>query len=212
MSREAFRIIVLASAALALQACASVKVPMPSLGGGPEASVPIQEHTALRQATDRLEAVVPVAARDARKGGLHTVVFGGRGDAERAAASAYLAGLPAPNRLGAVFAEAGHVLAAGREVAEAGMIGPTDAASETDLALLEGAITELQQARRLLTTSLKLLREDGAPVTKSEIRELGDAFVATARDIGAAADLAAARADDAAPRYADGPAGGAPSY
>ena len=194
------------AALLAPCACASVKVPLPAFGGGPEPEAALlTEHTALRAAADALSARVPQAAADARKGGLHRVVFGGRGDAERAAASAYLASLGDEAGVSRVLADADAVLAAGRAVAAAGMIGPQDAPSETDVALLEGAITDIQGTRRLLTTALRLLREEGGPVTKAEVRELGDAFVRAARQVGTAADMAAARTGEPAVVYADRP-------
>lgn len=170
-----------------------------------ERAAPLTEHTALREAADVLSATVPQNAATADKRGLHTVVFGGRDEAERAAASAYLIDLGPQARAETVFADAARVLAAGRMLASAGMTEPRAALSSGDVRLLEDAITEVQRSRRLLTTALKLLREDGAPLTKSEIRELGDGFVATARDIGEAADRAAARGDADLPIYADRP-------
>ena len=63
-----------------------------------------------------------------------------------------------------------------------------------------------------MTTALHLLREDGEPLTKTEIRELGDRFVAVAREIGASADLVAARTDGGGAVYADRPGGAGAGY
>lgn len=204
--------IICAALCAGLGACASVKVPLPSLGGGEVSAGPITQHTALSEAAERLSRAVPQAAEDAKKGGLHRVVFGGRDDAERAAASAYLLGLGEDASAARVLADADAVLSAGRDLAVAGLLEPGDAASDADVDLLEAAIGEVQRSRRLLTTAMTLLREAGEPLTKSEVRELGDAFVQAARDIGTAADLAAARADEGAPRYADRPGAGTQGY
>ena len=202
-----------ASLCAALGACASVKVPLPGLGGAETVSAaPLTEHTALTDAANRLAASVPDSAATANKRGLHTVVFGGRGDAERAAASTYLTTLGPEATPARVLADAEAVLTAARDLAVAGLIEPGDAASDADVATLEGAIGQVQRSRRLLTTALKLLREEGEPLTKAEIRELGDAFVQAARDIGTAADLAAERGDERAPRYADRPSGGTEGF
>ena len=198
-------------AALSMAACASVKVSVPGFAEAPPPA-PLAEHTELRRAADTLARTVPEAAARADKAGLHTVVWGGRDDAERAAARAYLAGLGAGAGVARIHSDAEAVLAAGRDLAVTGLLEPGDHAAPGDVDLLEGAITQVQRSRRLMTTALKILREEGAPLTKAEIRELGDAFVQTARDIGAAADMAAAREDGAAPRYADRPGAGAQGY
>ena len=202
-----------ASVCAALSACASVKVPLPGLGGGEVAAdAPLIEHTVLSEAADRLAASVPDSAASANKRGLHTVVFGGRSDAERAAASAYLMALGSEATPARVLSDADAVLTAARDLAVAGLIEPGDAASDTDVATLEDAIGQVQRSRRLLTTALKLLREEGEPLTKAEIRELGDSFVQAARDIGTAADLALVRRDERAPRYADRPGVGTQGF
>ena len=203
--------VVLAGLGMAcLGGCASVKVSLPGVASAPKPA-PVTEHTALRAAADKLSRTVPAASAGAERGGLHTVVWGGRDDAAREAARAYLAGLGPDADAARVLSDAEAVLAAGRDLAVTGLMGEDGQAADGDVALLEEAITQVQRSRRLTTTALKLLREEGAPLTKAEIRELGDAFVQTARDIGAAADLAAAR-DDAAPRYADRPGAATEGY
>ena len=207
-----FRLVAMA-ALLAPCACASVKMPMPALGGGDSAAdaAPLTEHTALREAADRLDALVPDAADDAKRRGLQAVVLGGRGDAEKAAAGAYLAALGAEAGRARILADAEALLSVGRDVAAAGLAG-SGIATTGDIELLEASITDLQRCRRLMTTALHLLREDGAPLTKTEIRELGDRFVAVAREIGTSADLVAARADGGEAVYADRPTGAGAGY
>ena len=174
-------------AAALLPGCASVKVAMPGLTpAAPE--VALSEKTGLVAAAERLAAATPPAApRD----GLSLVVFGGRGDAEAEAARAYLSGLGADEPRAAVMADVAEVLRRARAVAEVGRPGLD--ASEGEIAILERAITDVQHARRTYVAALTLLRDEGVPLTRAEIREVNDALVQACRDIGKAADMVSAR-------------------
>ena len=183
-TRFPLRVLLLLGALLAVPACASVKVAAPGLASPP----PVTEKSALVEATQRLASVTPPAAE---RGGLTLVVLGGRGDAETAAARAYLDRMPTEARLGAVMSDVEETLRHARAVAEVGRPGPTG--SEREVALLEEAIGDVQNARRVYVAALRLLREEGVPLTRAEIREVNDALVQSCRDIGAAADMVSAR-------------------
>ena len=169
---------------MAVPACASVKVAAPGLASPP----PVTQKSALVEATQRLASVTPPAAE---RGGLTLVVLGGRGDAEAAAARAYLDRMLTDARLGAVMGDVEETLRHARAVAEVGR--PGRVGSEQEVALLEGAIGDVQNARRVYVAALRLLREEGVPLTRAEIREVNDALVQSCRDIGAAADMVSAR-------------------
>ena len=199
------RTLLLGFAAASLCACASVKVPLPGLDTAKQAEAePTQTRDELAEAATRLALAAPDGAPGGR--GLSLVVFGGRDDAEKADAAHYLSGLTAPgDRLDLVMDDVDHVLSLARQVAEAGR--PASALpGDADVDLLEDAIKDVQRARRVYVAALKALRDEGTPLTKAEIREVGDAFVQSARDIGVAADLVAARLDaPAAPQLATTP-------
>ena len=184
--RRSFRLTLLSAALCALPSCASVTVATPGLRAEAPPSVP--DKTALVAATERLAAVAPPAAE---RGGLTLVVLGGRGDTEAQAARAYLDRMPEAARLGRVMADVQEVLAHARAVAEVGR--PGLGGSEGEVALLERAIGDVQHARRVYVAALRILREEGVPLTRAEIREVNDALVQSCRDIGAAADLVSAR-------------------
>ena len=170
-----------------LPACASVKVAMPGLDA-PSGDTVVSEKTGLVNAAARLAAAAPPAApRD----GLTLVVFGGRGDAEAEAARAYLATLDAEEPRAAVMADVEEMLRRARAVAEVGRPGPESTPQE--ITILERAISDVQHARRTYVAALTLLREEGAPLTRAEIREVNDALVQACRDIGSAADMVSAR-------------------
>ena len=195
---------------LLLSGCASVTVPLPKLER--EAPATLTERSALRQAVTAVAAATPPASE---ADGLRLVVFGGRDDARDAVAARYLDTLspvgPAGGHAAAVMRDADEMLRRARAVAEAGRPGATT--SEHEVRLLEEAIADVQHARRVYVAALRRLREEGAPLTKAEIRSVNDAFVQSCRDIGAAADMVTARLGEPAPtRVAETPNGGGEGY
>lgn len=205
------RLAVLLTVGLAAQGCASVKVPLPAFGGDAPAVVS-QEREALRAATTELTAALPPETEETR--GLRLLVLGGRDDADAKLANAYLADLSGDDPLAAVLADVDDALSRGRRVAEIGRLASTAAQpSRDDVILLEEAITEIQRGRRAYGAVLRRLREEGVPLTRAELRAVEDAFVQTARDIGVAADLCAARADAPHPaQMASDEPGAQPGY
>ena len=165
--RFPLRPILTAGVLATIPACASVKVAVPGLEAKPEAAV--TEKSALIEAAARLAAVTPPATE---AGGLTLVVLGGRGDAETQAARVYLDALPTGSRLGALMADVDAVLTHARAVAEVGRPGPSS--SNEEVALLEAAISDVQHARRVYVAALRLLREEGVPLTRAEILLIAD--------------------------------------
>jgi uncharacterized protein YceK len=122
------------------------------------------------------------------------------------AAQHYVASLGVARR-DAVLAEAARHLSAARalvEVAEAmsGALRPVMA----DVSLVEGAISDLRQARDIYLASLKLIDRAGEPVAAAEARRLKSDFGAVIGALGAAADRLAEEVESDPRRTFAGPA------
>jgi hypothetical protein len=77
----------------------------------------------------------------------------------------------------------------------------------TDVAVVEDAIGELKDIREIYVEALKLIARQGEPVDAEEIRRVRGQFTLAIRELGAAADALAERADrDPTRTYAGPPA------
>lgn len=172
--------------------CASVQVSVPGLS---------DKSTEIHNSSERVALTSAVSALSTETSGMEgagrfsTLMFG-RGRAQSTAVLSYLDdldGAPA-QKVSAVVSDADFALAKARRVAEAGRqaahaISPV----ETDIDVLEAAIGDVRECRTLYTEALEQLSQEGAPVSRDDIRVIHDAFSKTISDIGYTADVVASR-------------------
>lgn len=213
MTRPPRALLPLLALGLSCASCASVTVgqPRPAEAVAAERPRP-REHAVLADAARDLEARLPPAP--ARGEALGLMLRGEGRAARRDAVHAYLSGLRGDEPVGRVMADVEAVLASAEAVAAAGRLAAeATELAEADVALLEGAAATLRRGRTLYAAALTVLADAGAPVKRSEVGRVKDAFRRSANEVGAAADLVAERlaiAGEAPSRLAS-PAGGAPA-
>lgn len=164
------------------------------------------ERAALIEAADALSQTKwPKPQQVSWASRLTGVVGGDERISKSEAAAAYLAALgDAPGRTDSVFTDAGaHLAAAGEliEAAEIAAIAPRPAMA--DVAVIEGAISDLRQTRDIYVACLKELAKQGDAVASDDIRSLKTEFDSAIEEIGAVADrLADSVANDQSETFA----------
>ncbi|MGV6820138.1 MAG: hypothetical protein ACWA5T_06525 [Parvularcula sp.] len=172
--------------------CASVQVSVPGMS---EKTAEIQNSSERVELTSAVSALSTETAGMDGAGRFSSLMFG-RGRAQSTALTSYLDGLDgAPaQKVSEVVSDADFALAKARRVAEAGrQAAHAISPMETDIDVLEAAIGDVRECRKLYTGALEQLARDGAPVTRDDIRVIHDAFSKTISDIGYTADVVASR-------------------
>ncbi|MEO1657625.1 MAG: hypothetical protein AAFR65_07875 [Pseudomonadota bacterium] len=180
--------------AVAMTGCASVQ-----LGKNKDeaaAAATAEEREAMAVALERLEDN-PWDGQEAEGGdAFMTVLFGGSGPSPKDEAKAYLSGLEVSegDKPSAVLRDVDVTLAAAWHMVDAGRAASESVQpQQSDVRMVEEAITEARHCRLVYAQAMNLMAKDGLDVAREDVIYVKDEFTRAILELGRTADALSKR-------------------